>query len=111
MGNDFLISLGSRIKSLRLFNNLTQTELAEKTGYKEKSSIARIEHGDVDLPLSKIEEFAKVLGCKPSYLMGWDSNDDLEQALIFYQKYLRAPKQARQTIDYILKLQQPDSES
>ena len=111
MENDFLIGMGSRIKKLRIANDMTQTDLAEKMGYKEKSSIAHIEHGEVDLPQSKVEAFARVLGVSPAYLMGWDSNDDFEQALDLYQKYLRAPEQARQTIDYILKLQQPDSES
>lgn len=108
--SNFLTEMGLRIKNRRIENGLTQSELAEKTGYKEKSSIAHIEHGEVDIPQSKIEVFARVLNCTPAYLMGWESNDAHEQALILYQKYLQAPEQARQTIDYILKLQQPDSE-
>ena len=110
MESNFLQAMGARIKSQRIAQGLTQTELAEKTGYKEKSSIAHIEHGEVDIAQSKIETFARVLNCTPAYLMGWESNDVHEQALILYQKYLQAPEQARKSIDYILNMQQPDSE-
>ena len=59
------------IKTLRLKRGLSQEELAKKTGYTDRSSIAKIESGKVDLTNSKIEEFAKALGVTPGYLMGW----------------------------------------
>ena len=62
--------LGKRIRSLREFNKLSQTELAIKVGYKDKTSIAKIEAGKVDLPQSKIFAFAKNLGTTPSYILG-----------------------------------------
>lgn len=34
--------IGKRIRSLREFNKLSQTELAIKVGYKDKTSIAKI---------------------------------------------------------------------
>lgn len=61
---------GKRIRSLREFNKLSQTELAIKVGYKDKTSIAKIEAGKVDLPQSKIFAFAKNLGTTPSYILG-----------------------------------------
>ena len=103
-------SIGQRIKSRREELGLTQDELAKKLGYQSRSSINKIELGRQNLTQSKIKDFAVALNVTPSYLMGWESNDAHEQALILYQKYLQAPEQARQTIDYILKLQQPDSE-
>lgn len=62
--------IGKRIHSLREFNKLSQTELAIKVGYKDKTSIAKIEAGKVDLPQSKIFAFAKNLGTTPSYILG-----------------------------------------
>lgn len=62
--------IGKRIRALREFNKLSQTELAIKVGYKDKTSIAKIEAGKVDLPQSKIFAFAKNLGTTPSYILG-----------------------------------------
>ena len=61
-----------RIKELRLSLGMSQGELAEKTGYGDRSSIAKIESGKVDLTQSKIVAFASALKTTPGYLMGWD---------------------------------------
>lgn len=74
-----MIELYKNIKDKRLALGMTQTELALKVGYSEKSSIARIEKGEIDLPLSKMHEFAKALNCTTSELMGWDSDVGLQQ--------------------------------
>lgn len=66
-----------KLKYLREKNNMSQEELAEKMGYKSKTSIHKIEQKMTDLPLSKVKEFAKVLKTTPSYLMGWEADDDL----------------------------------
>lgn len=58
------------IKALREQKGLSQEALAEKTGYKDRSSIAKIEAGLVDLSQSKIAAFAKALDVTPAYLMG-----------------------------------------
>lgn len=63
-----------RIKDLRLKAGLSQEELASKTGYTDRSSIAKIEKGEVDLSHGKIMAFAKALGVSPAYLMGWQDN-------------------------------------
>ena len=64
------MKLYENIKNRRLELKMTQTELAEKTGYTDKSSIAKIEKGSVDIPISKINEFAKALKTTPGDLMG-----------------------------------------
>lgn len=53
---------------------MTQTDLAKKLGYADKSMIAKIEKGAVDLPQSKIIAFAEALDTTPSELMGWDDS-------------------------------------
>ena len=59
------------IKKLRKQFNLSQEELAFKTGYTDRSSIAKIESGEVDLPQSKIQLFADVFHVTPQFLMGY----------------------------------------
>lgn len=59
------------IKRMRTSNGWSQDELAHRMGYSEKSAISRIESGKINLPLSQVEEFAKVFNVSPAYLMGW----------------------------------------
>ena len=61
---------GDRIKAQRLRLGLSQRELAAKMGYKNHSVIARVESGKVDLPQSRIDQFAEVLGVSHGYLLG-----------------------------------------
>ena len=70
-----MIDLYTNIKQKRLENGLSQDALARLTGYTDRSSIAKIEKGEVDLSESKISIFAKVLGVAASELMGWDNED------------------------------------
>ena len=64
------MNTSERIKSLRLQKRLSQGELAKLTGYTDRSSIAKIESGKVDLSESKLLAFANALGVSPSYLIG-----------------------------------------
>lgn len=64
--------LYNNIRNRRLALGLSQDELAKRMGYISRSSIAKIESGDNDIPQSKIEAFAKALDTTPSYLMGWN---------------------------------------
>lgn len=67
-----MLQLYKNIKSRRTELGLTQSELAKKLGYADKSMIAKIEKGDVDLTQSKIVAFADALRLSPSELMGWE---------------------------------------
>jgi len=71
-----MLDLYKNIKRLREHYGMSQEELAEKTGYTSRSSIAKIESGEVDLSQSKILLFAKALHTTPQKLMGWDDNVD-----------------------------------
>ena len=73
---DDILSLYKNIKAKRQELGLSQEELAKKVGYKDRTSIAKIETGKVDLSQSKIIEFANILGVSPSYLMGWDEKEE-----------------------------------
>lgn len=65
-----MLQLYKNIKSRRQSLGLTQTDLASLTGYADKSMIAKIEKGLVDLPQSKIQTFADALHTTASALMG-----------------------------------------
>ncbi len=69
------MTLYDRIRSRRIELQMSQDELANKLGYKSRSTIAKIESGENDITQSKIVEFAKALDTTPAYLMGWDESE------------------------------------
>lgn len=71
-----MLKLYENIKTYRKAAKLTQEDLAKLTGYTDRSSIARIEKGEIDLPQSKIKQFAKALGTTPGHLMGWEAGPE-----------------------------------
>lgn len=62
-----------RIRARRIELGLTVEELAKKMGYKDKSSISKIENGKADIPQSKVIAFARALNTTTAYLMGIDT--------------------------------------
>lgn len=70
-----MMDLYKNIRELREQKNMSQGELAKLTGYTSRSSIAKIEKGEVDLPQSKIIAFANALGTTPGKLMGLTDAD------------------------------------
>ena len=75
-------ALYDRIKSRRTELGLTVEELAHKMGYKDKSSISKIENGKADIPQSKIAAFADALQTTPAYLMGWEEQPEPKKPTI-----------------------------
>ena len=69
-------SMGLKIKSLRENKKLSQSELATLVGYKDKTAIAKVEAGKVDLPQSKISAFAKALNTTTSYLFSDEPDEE-----------------------------------
>ncbi|EET60374.1 putative repressor LexA [Marvinbryantia formatexigens DSM 14469] len=70
-----MAEIGIRIREQREAIGMTQEELASKLGYKNKSSIAKIETGANDIVQSKVIEFADALNTTVSYLMGWEKTN------------------------------------
>ncbi|MDB1979125.1 S24 family peptidase [[Clostridium] symbiosum] len=68
------MEIGQIIKKRREKLGMSQEELAQKVGYKSRSSINKIEVDGRGLPQSKIAAIAKALDTTPAYLMGWDNN-------------------------------------
>lgn len=63
------VNMYERIKQLRLQKGLTQEDVSKALGYTTRSTISRIEKGDIELSQPKIEAFANLLGVTPIYLM------------------------------------------
>ena len=62
--------IGENIRSMRLANDMTQEQLAQKLGYKSRSTINKIEMGINSIHPTKILAFAKALDTTPAYLLG-----------------------------------------
>lgn len=78
---NFLIEFGLRVKKARLKLNMSQEELAKKSGYSSRSTINKIELGTNGVPQTKVQAIASALGVSPAYLMGWDEDLSKDDAL------------------------------
>lgn len=72
-----MLDLYKNIRRLRLENGWSQNDLAKRAGYKDRSAIAHVEDGTVDLPQSKIMLFANIFGVSPAQLFGGSSANEL----------------------------------
>lgn len=66
---NYLIEFGERVRKARKAKGLTMEELAEMTGYTNRSSIATIEKGRSDISHSKVLKIAEALEVSPFYLL------------------------------------------
>ena len=63
------MSVGANIRKRRYELGMSQQELAERMGYKTRSTIAKIESGENDVSQSKLVKFAQVLDTTPEALI------------------------------------------
>ena len=118
-----------RIRERREELGITQEQLAERMGFKGKSSISKIESSGGSVTLKTIEKAAKALNCSTHYLMGWTdstipeldppgdipslekqySPEEVERAMMLYQKYQNSIPEIRAAVESLLKSHQADS--
>lgn len=89
------MNIGQKIKARRLALGLSADELGQLIG-KNRATIYRYENNDIEnLPTTALEPLAKALGVSPSYLMGWNSSDDVDltkiKGIIPIKKLRRIP--------------------
>ena len=72
----YLIEIGNRIKQLRTEKDMSQDELAKRSGYGSRSTINKIELGINDVPQSKIKAIAEALGVSVGTLLWRDEFDE-----------------------------------
>lgn len=68
------MNIGEKIKLRRKELRWSQRDLAERMGYNH-STITRIETGKIDIPQSRIVQFADVLNTDIAYLMDWGEEE------------------------------------
>lgn len=66
--NQKRIDIGNRIKYYRELANMSQSELSQKVGFKNRSSMSAIESGQADIPSERFSKIAQVLGVSESVL-------------------------------------------
>ena len=106
-----MLKLYENIHALRKLNKWTQEDLAARMGYTNRSMIAKIEAGKVDLSQSKIMEFARVFGVDPGDLMGWEEDGEATQdskAKELFNLYQTASPEVRAAVDLLLKSSRSD---
>jgi transcriptional regulator with XRE-family HTH domain len=75
------MTMGERIKQLRIQHNMSMDELGRRLGV-GKTAIFKYEKGQVEnLPRSTIEKMSIIFGVSPSYLMCFEEWDQNSQAL------------------------------
>jgi len=109
-----MLKLYENIRELRKRNHWTQEDLAARMGYNDRSMIAKIESGKVDISQSKIMDFANVFGVDPGDLMGWDDNtygyEVIDKdAKLFIELYQNASPDIRDAVVTLLKSAQHDT--
>lgn len=62
-------NVGKRVKEVRKNKGYSQEQLAKLCGYKGKSMISRIELGDRNFPINKLNAIADALNVKVEYLL------------------------------------------
>lgn len=85
------------IKKRRLELGITQYELAKRLGYKDKSSIAKIEKGLVDIPPSKLSAIADELNTTVNELINSSKTKDNKEIISENIKYYMNLKDVRAT--------------
>lgn len=87
------------IRNLRVKRGLSQEELARSLGYTDRSSIAKIEAGKVDLNQSKLEKLAQIFCVTVSYLLGAEERSSHGRIPVLGTIACGAPILAQEHID------------
>jgi transcriptional regulator with XRE-family HTH domain len=89
------MTVGDRIKYLRIEKGMTQEELGEKVGVKN-AAINKYETGIVvNLKRDMIVKLASALDTTPAYLMGWEDEEPDDIDLMELREQLRRSPETR----------------
>ena len=101
------MTVGEKIKMVRESKGMSQEELAIKMGYKDRSSISKIEkNNDDNIAMDTVQKAAEILNCSPLYLMGWEEKDasqDTSRLAAFTELYSSLTDEQKTLIDNMLK--------
>ena len=118
------MTVADRIKNKRLELNMTQKELSDKIGTKDRSSVSKIETKGDDISMKDILRIADALNVTPQYLLGWENDISvieapqvesetakarLKRAIDYLNRFEEAPAEVQSMIEYLLKSSQSDT--
>lgn len=93
-------SMGTRIKNLRLENNMTLEELGNKVGV-GKSTVRKWENGMIaNMRRDKIAKLADALNVSPAYLMGWNESSAPAATIELYNVHCETKNEADLVLSY-----------
>lgn len=82
------MTIADRIRNIRNELQLSQTELAERANYCDKTRISKIENSGNDISMKQVKRIASALGVPMERLMGWSVPEDTPQAQEIRNSYL-----------------------
>lgn len=121
------MTVAERIRNTRRNLGWSQDELASRLGYKDKTSVSKIENSGDNITMKKIDKISSALGVTPEYLMGWEKEEQFErmrkyashfskaldrkteEAVILYDLYQNASPEARKAVEVLLKFEPPQA--
>jgi transcriptional regulator with XRE-family HTH domain len=66
------MTVADRIKDKRIEMGLSQSDLAKRAGYCDKTAISKIENAGNNITMKQVRRIAEALNTTDTYLMGWD---------------------------------------
>ena len=95
------MTVGERLKSLRIQKGLSQVEFADKINV-SKQTLYKYENNIItNIPSDKIEASAEILNTTPAFLMGWE---DAENRLFSYWTRISEINKEKHLIELYRKL-------
>lgn len=102
--NESRILLGKKIKYYRELIRMSQEELAQKAGYKSKSSIAKIENGLARVPAYKLIEIATALGVSVTEFLTSPLSEEVPEVKVVTEYADNSQERLRKVISIIISL-------
>lgn len=97
------MTIGERIKNIRIERGLTQEDLAKRMGYKTRSAICQVERNGDNITSDRISAFAEALGVSIQTLMGWEEKIELsDDEKILIECYRSADVDLQNTVRRLL---------
>ena len=103
------MTIADRIRIRRNELNLSQSEVAQRAGYTDKTSISKFENAGNNITMKQVKRLAKALDTTSAYLMGWNTTEQKseqeqeEQAKLIYEMNKHLPEEKAKFIVEIYK--------
>ena len=94
------MTIGNRIKNLRIQVGLSQSKVAEMIGT-IKQTIYKYETGIItNIPSDKIEQLARIFKVSPSYIMGWEDEEQKSNNIAISTHFKISPHEKELVVAY-----------